>query len=235
MPIATTAPPATVAKALDAVADAVLAMATASPRPTRQKLAVSVQRRFGIEVTPDNLRVWIARRQADAVRAAVEPAARHVLDDHIEFVNELRDPSRNDGRAYLWTQVLDALIEIDPALAAYTPEGLRSWHSRFTRRAEKARAAATWAPADRDNSAGADQERTSPTPGTEPITANVTVVPSVHTAVVTELAPDPARAVATGQDAQRAEATDELARLRGQGESELGGLLGKFLTPQASK
>jgi hypothetical protein len=235
MSVASTATPATVAKALDAVADAVLAMAAASPRPTMQRLATSVQGRFGIEASPDNLRMWIARRHADAVRAKVEPAVSCPLDDHLELVNELRDPARNSGRVYIWTQVLEVLKGLDPALADYTPEGLRSWYSRRARRADKAQATAARAIAGRDSLAVTEQHLPA-APVPMPVAVDAPAIPVVSTTVdpVPAPAPAPAPAVAACQDAQRAAATEELERLRGQGESELGGLLGKFL-PQASQ
>jgi hypothetical protein len=242
MPVATTAPPSTVSMALDAVANAVLALVSGSPRPTHQQLATSVQRRFGIEVSPDNLRVWLARRHAAAVRATVAPAVRCPLDSHLELVIELRDPSRNEGGVYLWTQVLAQLKLLDPALAEYTPEGLRSWYSRRARRGSKAQIAAANALAGRDTLSapgGASPRLASVDDDSCYVTLTVDQA-GAPAPISTSDAPADARAsapavAAVGSDAKRAEAADELELLRGNNVNELGGLLGKFLPQQASQ
>ena len=239
MPVAFNAPPATLSKALDAVSADVLAMAAASPRPSSLRLASDIQLRFGLEVSPDNLRMWIARRQADAIRSKVEPAVYSPLDHHLELVNELRDPVRNDGGVYTWPQLLEQLKTLDPTLSAYTVEGLRSWYHRRTSRAKKARVAAAFAIEGRAGLAHSivGSHSTADGAGVAPPVQAITPEakdlgahpPAIVTTPAEEAAPTASHAASADGVAMTADAVAELEKLRGNSSNPLGDLLGKLL------
>ncbi|MCK9687267.1 hypothetical protein [Scleromatobacter humisilvae] len=236
MPAAYATPPATVSKALDAIAAEVLAMAVGSPRPTHRHLANSIQRRFAIEVSPDNLRMWLTKRHAEAVRDTVVPGVSNPLDPHLELVNELRDPARNDGGVYTWVQILDAIKGIDPSLVDCKDTTLRSWYSRRARRAASAQAIATSATIGRDALAAHDASVGVVTPSASvspTLTVEEPALPSPSAATPWS-EPDIASTPAAGEDA-RAAAAAELAQLRGDTPSELESVLSRFLPQKASQ
>jgi hypothetical protein len=205
MPAAYATPPATVSKALDAIADDVLAMATGSPRPTNRHLATSIQ-----------------------------PGVTNPLDPHLELVNELRDPARNDGGVYTWVQILAAIKGIDPSLADCKDTTLRSWFSRRTRRVVTAQASAARATAGRDDlAAHRGVDVVSPRASEEPPHTAAAPEPSNLTAdtLPVELAATPSSSAAG--DA-RAEAAAELAKMRRDGPNEFESVLSRFV-PQSAQ
>lgn len=226
MPSAAISLPITTSKSLDAIADQVLELAQAQPRPTNRALVAALHRRFALEVSPDNLRVWLARRYADRFRARVTPAVRCPLDDHLELVIELRDPRRQEG-VFFWTQVLSCLKEVDPSLD-YTPEGLRSWYSRRTSRAAKAKASAKAALAGRaslatfdsqPNDVPGDDHGHAPTPwGQEALASQISSIPpkAGGQAVPADM---------STVEGRRAAAAAELVELRNSGSNGLGDML----------